>query len=137
MKTKYSRKKARRGAAAVEFALVVPFFLMLLFGIVEFGRAMMVQQMMVNATREGARVAVLPGSTTADVRSAVVDALAVTGVPCEDDDITVTPDPSTAYNNAQISVSVAIPFSDVSWIAGTYITADLNAATSMRSERFD
>ena len=117
--------------------MVVPFFIMLLFGIVEFGRAMMVQQMMTNAAREGAREAVIPGKTTADAKAAAIAALAVTGIPCDENKITVTPDPAAAFDNAQITVTISIPFSDVSWIAGSYITAKLTSSTSMRSERFD
>ena len=42
-------KKLRKGAAAVEFALVMPLFFMLILGIIEFGRAIMVEQIITNA----------------------------------------------------------------------------------------
>jgi len=45
-----------RGAAAVEFALILPLLVLLIFGIVEFGRAYNVQISITNAAREGARV---------------------------------------------------------------------------------
>jgi Flp pilus assembly protein TadG len=67
MKTRSLHAKTRSGVAAVEFALVVPIFLLLVFGIIEFGRALMVQQVLVNASREGARQAVLDGATSAEV----------------------------------------------------------------------
>ncbi|WP_426990064.1 TadE/TadG family type IV pilus assembly protein [Pseudarthrobacter sp. Y6] len=44
-----------KGAVAVEFALVLPIFLMLVFGIVEFGRAYNIQVSMSEAARETAR----------------------------------------------------------------------------------
>ncbi|MDT0195016.1 TadE/TadG family type IV pilus assembly protein [Arthrobacter sp. AB6] len=44
-----------KGAAAVEFALVIPLFLMLVFGIVEFGRAFNIQVSLSEAARETAR----------------------------------------------------------------------------------
>jgi Flp pilus assembly protein TadG len=44
-----------RGAAAVEFALLAPVFIMIILGIVEFGRAYNVQTSLTNAAREGAR----------------------------------------------------------------------------------
>jgi Flp pilus assembly protein TadG len=47
------------GAAAVEFALILPVVLLLLFGIIEFGRAWNVKQVLTDAAREGARVAVV------------------------------------------------------------------------------
>lgn len=134
---KTAQRRNRKGAAAVEFALVVPFFIVLLFGIVEFGRAMMVQQTLTNAAREAARVAVIPGTTTSEAKAAAISALSVTGIPCNENHITITPDPSQAFDNAQITVQVSIPFSDVSWIAGTYISANLSSTTSMRSERYE
>lgn len=50
---------ADRGAAAVEFALVLPLFLVLVFGIVEFGRGYHTKTTLTHAAREGARVAAL------------------------------------------------------------------------------
>jgi Flp pilus assembly protein TadG len=49
--------KTQRGAAMVEFALIALLFFMLLFGIIEFARAMFVYNTLVEATRRGARVA--------------------------------------------------------------------------------
>ncbi|MFZ2170078.1 MAG: TadE/TadG family type IV pilus assembly protein [Methylococcaceae bacterium] len=49
--------KAQRGAAMVEFALIALLFFMLLFGIIEFGRAFFTYNTLVEATRRGARVA--------------------------------------------------------------------------------
>ena len=44
-----------RGAAALEFALVLPVLLLIVFGITEFGRAWMTKNIMTQAAREGAR----------------------------------------------------------------------------------
>ena len=49
-----------RGAALIEVALTLPLLLLVAAGIFEFGRAYMTQQVLTNAVREGARVAVLP-----------------------------------------------------------------------------
>lgn len=51
--------RIRRGAALVEMAAVVVVFLMLLFGIIEYCRFLFVKQLVTNATREGARFAVV------------------------------------------------------------------------------
>jgi Flp pilus assembly protein TadG len=58
-----------RGAAAVEFALIAPILLTLVFGIVDFGRAMYVYNVLTAGMREGARaaaVAGIAGGVTAD-----------------------------------------------------------------------
>ena len=52
------RSKKQRGTAMVETALVLPLALLLLFGIMEYGRFVMTQQVLTNAAREGCRYAV-------------------------------------------------------------------------------
>src|SRR5215469_14940436 len=56
---------SERGAAAVEFALLLPLLVMLIFGMIDFGRAINAQITITQAAREGARVLALPGGTTA------------------------------------------------------------------------
>lgn len=56
----------RRGQALVEFAMVAPFFFMLLLSIVEFGRATYYVQILNNAAREGARYAIVHGNESTD-----------------------------------------------------------------------
>lgn len=50
-----------RGQALVEFAIVAPLFFLVLFGIVEAGRFMLFYETLNNATREGARFAIVNG----------------------------------------------------------------------------
>jgi Flp pilus assembly protein TadG len=54
-------ERRSRGQAMVEFALVAPIFFLLLFSIIEFGRAIYYVQMLNNAAREGARYAIVHG----------------------------------------------------------------------------
>lgn len=56
-----SKRHRSRGQALVEFALVAPFFFLLLFSIIEFGRAVYYIQILNNAAREGARYAIVHG----------------------------------------------------------------------------
>jgi Flp pilus assembly protein TadG len=66
------RLGGQRGQALIETALTLPIVLVLSISIFEFGRALQVWQLLTNAAREGARVAVLPGSTTQAVQTRVL-----------------------------------------------------------------
>jgi Flp pilus assembly pilin Flp len=55
-------KKGNRGATAVEFALVLPLFVLLMLGIIDFGRYFFVQHTVQFATREGTRLALVGGT---------------------------------------------------------------------------
>jgi len=52
--------KSERGTAIIETAMTLPLLLLVSVGIFEFGRAYQTWQVITNAAREGARVAVLP-----------------------------------------------------------------------------
>jgi Flp pilus assembly protein TadG len=52
-----------RGQALVEFALLLPLVMLILIGIVEFGRAWQAKQTLTDAAREGARLAVIGDQT--------------------------------------------------------------------------
>jgi Flp pilus assembly protein TadG len=54
--------KSERGQALLETALTLPLLLMVAVSIFEFGRAYQTWQVLTNAAREGARVAVLPNA---------------------------------------------------------------------------
>ena len=56
--------REQRGTAVVEAALTMLGFLVLLLGIVEAGRLLNIQQVLTDASREGAKLAVLPLSGT-------------------------------------------------------------------------
>ena len=67
-----SRLLAERGQALLETALTLPLVLLVSISVFEFGRAYQTSQVITNAAREGARVAILPNATAADVQSRVV-----------------------------------------------------------------
>ncbi|TAK02453.1 MAG: pilus assembly protein [Chloroflexota bacterium] len=56
------RAKGGAGQALTEFALVIPIFLLVLYGIIEFGRYVYTVQVLNNAAREGARYAIVHGA---------------------------------------------------------------------------
>jgi Flp pilus assembly protein TadG len=61
------RGKGEDGAAAVEFALLLPLLVLLLFGFIQFGLAFNTKIQATNAAREGARMAVVGIDNWADV----------------------------------------------------------------------
>ena len=130
-----SCRRQRRGAAVVEFALVAPLFFLLVLGMIEYGRMVMVQQILTNASREGARRAVLDGITTASVQTSVNDYLSganITGAT-----VTVTSNAPVAPDYANsMTVQVSIPFSQVSWLPSPMYLGShtMSANTTMRRE---
>ena len=66
----------QRGVAVVEFALVLPVLLLILFGIIEFGLVMFDQAVITNASREGARAGIVlktPKATTTDIQTVALN----------------------------------------------------------------
>lgn len=87
-----SRRRTRRrddqGAAALEFGLILPILVVLVFGVIAFGYMLSFRQAMSQAAAEGGRAAAVrpAGTATADrigaARAAINDALASYGVEC-------------------------------------------------------
>src|SRR5882724_9686787 len=98
-KSNTTRGVAKRpGTAAVEFAVILPFVMVLFLGIIEFGRVLMVQQILTNAAREGCRYAVLPSATISSSRDVVTSYLSNANITLSSPStqVTVSPDPTTA-----------------------------------------
>jgi Flp pilus assembly protein TadG len=133
-------RRNRQGAAAVEFAVVAPVFFLMIFGMIEIGRAVMVQQIITNASREGARIAVLDSTTpTHDtVVNSVKSYLQNGGVSGSAATVTISPnEPTSAGYGQPVTVTVQIPFSSVSWLPTPIFlgsTSKLTASTVMRRE---
>jgi Flp pilus assembly protein TadG len=129
-------RRRQRGAAAVEFAIVAPIFFLMIFGMIEFGRMVMVQQIITNASREGARIGVLDGTTGSQVLASVDNYLE--GARISGAAVTVNPtEPSTAGYGEPVTVTVTIPFNQVSWLPSPMFVggdAELTATTVMRRE---
>ena len=141
MKNLCPRNKERLGAAVVEFAVVAPLFILLVFGMIEFGRAVMVQQVLVNASREGARQAVLDGASLSEIEGRISGYLSSASIDNETVVYTVNgsevSDPTTAatFGDA-VGVEIRVSFDDVSWMpVPNYIGGTVLRATSiMRRE---
>ena len=96
-----------RGAALVEFAIILPLLLALVFGIIEFGRGYNVKVELTGGVREGARALAL-GKTPAEADQAVKDA--ANGVDLSGATFTNTSCPAGgADGNATVKVSYNLP----------------------------
>jgi Flp pilus assembly protein TadG len=116
----------RSGATTVEMAIVTPFFFFLVFGLVEFARMVMVQQVLTNAAREGTRVATLATTTNQqDVDTAVRNFLSSSISNATSSSImTVTTNPSSfgsLTSGTPITTTVSVNFSDVSWMPASFL----------------
>ncbi len=122
-----------RAAAVVEFAVVLPLLLTILFGIIEYGWVFMVRQTLQTAAREGARLAVLQTSVAPypEVTNRVDQVMAPTGLTTYQ--ITMT---HAVPGNPVETVVVSVPYNDVSLLGGFFGTHDYNleVSTSMRKE---
>jgi len=122
----------RHGAAVVEFALVSPLLAVLLVGMLELGRAFLVEQVLVAAAREGARVGAQSGidSVQSQVRKTLADAN------LDEVSIVVTPSSyTTAPAGTPIRVEVSVPYREISWISPFFLRDyTLNASATMRKQ---
>jgi len=109
------QRARRRGAALVEFAMIAPIFFLMVLGLIEFGRAMMVQAQMTAAAKAGARAGSFDGSQSSDVTSAVNNYLSAAGISGATTTCSPSP-PSSAYPGQNVTVTVTIPYKSVSWL---------------------
>lgn len=72
--------RRNRGQSVIEFAIVLPLLLLVLFGITEFGRAWMTANLLTTAAREGCRLAVVTAPDIPMVTTRVNDVCAAAGV---------------------------------------------------------
>ena len=70
MKTK-NQKIGQKGFAAIEFAIVLPFLVLLVFGTIEFGVLFYNKQVITNASREGARAGIT-GKNETEIKNIIV-----------------------------------------------------------------
>lgn len=128
-----ARDRRRRGAAVVEFAVILPLLLTVLFGIIEYGWVFMIRQTLQTAAREGCRVAVLATSVDpyTDVINRVADVMAPTGLTSYQLQMTH----ATAGDPVE-TVSLTVPYADVSLMGAFFNhgSGDLAGSCAMRKE---
>ena len=136
MRTLRSLRSSQRGAAAVEFALVAIVFFMLLIGIVEMGRVLFTWNAAAEATRYGARVAVVcPKDDPAILArmQKIMPTLTAANVA-----VSYLPSGCTVASCQQVSVSVQnVPVTTLIPVSGTVLAIPPFTTTLPRESMLD
>ena len=111
-------KSGRRGAVAVEMAIVAPIVLLFMFAAIDISRANMVRSTAENAVYEGARSSIIPGATPASIEADTREILNILSIK----NATVTVTPSVITNStAMVSVRVDIPLGDNCYASSKFL----------------
>lgn len=119
-----------RGQEIVEYALILPLFLLLTFGIIDFGRTVFAYNSISHAAREGARAGVVPSATYEDIVSATTER--VGGLTLISDDVTVLT--STSRITVQVVYDHSLITGPVIEAVGRGSTLQLTSVATMRRE---
>jgi Flp pilus assembly protein TadG len=111
------RDDNERGAALVEFALILPVLVMFVFGIVEFGRAYSARIQLTSAVREGARAAALGGDAVAATKAGAP------GLRPADITVTYTPSPGSTCTGASSTTTTTSLSTTTTTIPTATVTA--------------
>ncbi len=120
MRGRLTRHRRERGAAAVEFALVLPLLLALVLGTIDWGYYFFVEQVVVNAAREGARagsVIVDPTTGNSAAQTRALDYLTAAGVAKLNCTVDVPPTDVPLTTDA-VQVRVSCPAGSVTGFTG-------------------
>ncbi len=122
----------RDGAAAVEFAFVLPILLLLFSGIVQFGSVMFLENHMTNVARETSRRVAVGELTQADAAKSAQQALVNWGVNYTVSVATV----DAGGGNDDITVAITLPMAEAALmdVLGVFQSGNLTAAVTMRQE---
>jgi Flp pilus assembly protein TadG len=123
-----------RGQTLVEFALILPIFILLLVGIFDFGRAIYAYNTISNASREGMRLAIVDQNMTAIENEAVAHATSL-GIGAGQVDVEFrSPDLSTTCASPYEVGCVAVVTVRYQYQAATPIIGNLVGIINMESK---
>lgn len=127
------RSNRRRGATAVEFAIVAPVFFLVMLAMIEFARLNVLRNTADNAAYEAARVAMVPGATTAQATAEAQRLLNVVGAR----GARITLDPPTITSATEsITVSIDLPLDQNGWVFPRFTASrTLSSQATLRTER--
>ncbi|MBT5017552.1 pilus assembly protein [Planctomicrobium sp.] len=101
----------------VEFALVLPLALFIVFGLVEFSRVNMIRNTMQNAAYEGARAGILRGGSVNKAKREAKAILATINI--KNPRVRVTPDTIT-NETPEVEVKITVQLGDNMWVTPKY-----------------
>jgi Flp pilus assembly protein TadG len=127
------RRDREKGAALVEFALILPLFLLLVFGIMEAGWFFAQQVEIRHASREGARLAVVDYGTAGAVISETCDRANISGTGAT---VTITLSADDVYGLGADSVSVTVDkvYTSLTGFVD-FFDGNMSSTAEMRTER--
>lgn len=111
--SKAQRRTSRRGAALVEFAVVLPVIMLFLTAMVEISRILMLQHTADTAAYEAARCAMVPGATATEAEWEAFALIEAAGL--RNTTVTISPSEITE-DTAFITVRVQVPANENSWM---------------------
>ncbi len=123
--------KSESGQSLVEFALIVPLLILLLFGIVDFGRIFHAYLTIDHAGREAARAASIGKDDTQVKSTAVTDAV---GIGLTTDKVVISPT-GTRVSGNDVSITITYPITFLTPMIGSIVgPITLEDTTVMRVE---
>lgn len=129
-------RKTEGGQALVEMALVLPILLLLVFGIVEFGRILNAKLIVSNASREGARYAAVSGIIATDTQ--ITDVVNNSAPSLDGTQLTVNISPiqSLRIRGTAVAVQVYYPVNIIAPVISVFTGNPyiVKAQTTMRVE---
>lgn len=127
---------SERGAAAMEFALLLPILAALIFGMIDFGRMLWFQEVLVNATRDGVRQGTLfnSGNGQSEIQGIIAQALNNGGVPADGLSVSVNGLGTGQGNPLTVTSSIPWQFMIVDSLIPALTTNQLQATVVMMNE---
>ena len=130
------QKKSRAGASLVEFALVLPVFILMLFICIEFARLNMIRNLAQDAAYYASRHCIVPGATEAEAiaeAQRILNSMGTRGAT-----IVINDGQGLDENSASVKVQITVPLAANALLTSRF-TNDivLTSESVMRTERYD
>lgn len=135
MNPKAKKRICYKGTAAVEAAILFPVLLLLTFGIIEYGWLFLNANLITNAARHGARIAIRASTTNAQVMNSISDLMATANITGHQ--VTISPSDVSSMNVGEVvRVEISVPWEQIAIINAPFLPmpTHLRASISMTKE---